>query len=382
MMHIGFLTPEYPHPRVGQAAGIGTSIGNLTLSLAQRGIQVSVFVYGQKEDAVFTENGIRVHLMANKRGRFGWYFNRKRIGRYVQSAVDSDKIDVIEAPDWTGITAFMKFSVPLVLRFHGTDAYFCKLDGRRQKLKNFLFEKWAIRHADAFISPTDFASGLTKEIFGLQKEVRTIPNGISLSKFGNGNSDGYIEGKILYIGTLIRKKGVLELPLIMAKVLEKFPDAQLVLAGGDSPDQLSGGASTWEMIRNMAGSAVLDKISYVGKIPYADIEQLIQEAHVCVFPTFAETLGMVTIECMAMEKAVVSSDFGWVREIIDDGVNGFRVDPRDHGTFAGRITSLLSDRDLNKRLGKAAREKTAQKFEIETVTDQNIAFYQKLLKRQ
>ena len=74
----------------------------------------------------------------------------------------------------------MRFSVPLVIRFHGSDAYFCKLDNRKQKLKNYLFEKNAINSAKAYIAPTSYAGNETGKIFNLKDDkIKTIHYGLT-----------------------------------------------------------------------------------------------------------------------------------------------------------------------------------------------------------
>ena len=62
-MHIAFLTPEYPHPKVENASGIGTTILNLANALIQEGISISIFVYGQNKSEVFIENNIKCHTL-------------------------------------------------------------------------------------------------------------------------------------------------------------------------------------------------------------------------------------------------------------------------------------------------------------------------------
>ena len=57
-MHIAFLTPEYPHPKIQHSAGLGTSIKNLVAALVRKDVKVTVFVYGQPKAEVFEENGI------------------------------------------------------------------------------------------------------------------------------------------------------------------------------------------------------------------------------------------------------------------------------------------------------------------------------------
>lgn len=380
MMHIAFITPEYPHAKANHSAGIGSSVRNLAVALVNEGLAVTVFVYGQKNSEVLHENGVRVHLIADKKYTFGkWFFYRKHLQRYIKQVVASDQINLIEAADWTGITAFMKFSVPLVIRFHGSDTYFCHLENRKQKRKNFWFEKSAIKKAQAYAAPTKFAGALSAELFGLdQEKVVTLHNGIELDAFTNSVTHPQ-KNKLLYLGTLIRKKGVLELPGIVNELRKQHPDAQLVLIGADSKDSMTGAASTWQLMQQEITQEDRNNISYLGKVPYSEVRRHIEQAHVCVFPTLAETLGMVTIESMAMEKPVVSSNMGWVRELIEDGVSGFLVDPTNHKEFASKIGQLLSDEKFSLEMGRMARTRAEKLFDIRKIAKHNIEFYQSVL---
>ena len=83
-MHIGFITPEYPHPEVQKAAGMGTSIRNLVHALVAKGVQVTLFVYVQQESKVFQEEGVSFHLIAHKKyTALGWFYYRKYLQRYI-----------------------------------------------------------------------------------------------------------------------------------------------------------------------------------------------------------------------------------------------------------------------------------------------------------
>src|SRR5690606_6879438 len=131
-MHIGFLTPEYPHPESTSSGGLGTSIKNLATSLSAKNIKVSVFVYGQQKDIKFEENRIAFYFIKQKKYKFlGWYLYRKHLQFYLNEYIKREGIDLLEAPDWTGITAFIKITCPLVIRMNGSDAYFCYLEGRK-----------------------------------------------------------------------------------------------------------------------------------------------------------------------------------------------------------------------------------------------------------
>ncbi len=382
---VGLITSEYPHPKVKHAAGIATSIKNLAVTLVKKGVSVIVFVYHQDVDEVVIAEGVEIHLIKSETYTFfGWYLYRKHLNKYINAVVKAKSIDILEVPDWTGITAFMKFKVPLVMRFHGSDAYFCKLDNRKQKFKNYWFEKSALKSATAFIAPTSYAGEETSKIFGLDvNKVKTIHYGLELKNFVNESPDSFNKNTILYIGTIIRKKGVLELAQIFNKVVETNPNAELVLIGSDAPDLKTGSSSTYKLVEDIFSEQAKNQANYLGKVPYTKVQEHIRNAHVCTFPSFAETLGMVTIESMALQKPVVNTSIGWAQELIDDGVNGYLVHPSDINLYAEKISKLLNDKEFDKELclkiGREARLKIESTFDINKIADINIEYYKSII---
>ncbi|QYS90109.1 glycosyltransferase family 4 protein [Flavobacterium davisii] len=361
--------------------GLGTSIQNLVLALIAKEVKVTIFIYGQPKFEVFQENGIVFHLIYDKKYPFGkWFFYRRYIQKYINKVIQSEKIDLIEAPDWTGITAFMRFKSPLVIRFHGSDTYFCHVEKRKQKIKNRLFETLAIRKANGYIAPTKYAGEISAKLFGLhKKKIKTIHYGLDLTQFNNKHPERFDKGLLLYIGTIIRKKGVFELPGIFHRVRKEFPEVKLILIGNDSGDITTGNKSTWELVQQQFHENDLKQVFYLGKMPYTEVQNYIQKANVCIFPTYAETLGMVTIESMAMQKAVVNSNIGWAQELMEDGKSGFLVYPSHHEEYANRIITLLHDEVLCKSIGNEAFQFVSNHFDIQHVVDLNIQFYKDLL---
>ena len=198
-MHLGFLTPEYPHEKLGHSAGLGTSIKNMVGALVKNEVKATIFVYGQQIDEIFKDGDVVVHSIKKRKYKIGgWYLHRKFIQRYVNKVVLLKKINAIEAPDWTGITAFMKFKCPLVIRFNGSDSYFCKIEGRKQKKKNFYFEKLALQGADYLLSVSEFTAQETRKIFDLKKEIQVIPNSIDINVFAPDESIKVEPFKMLY----------------------------------------------------------------------------------------------------------------------------------------------------------------------------------------
>ncbi|MFV5692425.1 glycosyltransferase family 4 protein [Flavobacterium sp. LT1R49] len=385
-MKIAFLTPEYPHPKIGASGGIGTSIKNLASSLLQQGCTVRVLVYGQKEEGIFYDNGICIQQIKNvKLKGFSWFLTRKKLQKIINTLHQEKEIDLVEAPDWTGITSFISpKKCPIVIRLNGSDTYFCHLDQRPVKWINKFHEKRALQKADALLSVSQFTADITNSIFGLEKKFTIIPNCIDTDLFNNtiysgdssfSNSLPLGEDTILYFGSLIRKKGLLELPLIFNEVVKIKSNATLVLVGRDVADILSGTDSTWHMMQKLFTDQARANVIYLGSVPYEIIKKQINAATVCVFPTFAEALPVSWIEAMAMQKAIVASNIGWAKEVVDDGINGFLVHPTDHIVYANKIINLLENKELQKEFGVKAREKVVQKFSMEIVAQQSLSFY-------
>lgn len=382
VMKIAFLTPEYPHSRTGNSGGIGTSIKNLAKGLLEEGCQVRVLIYGQKEESVFEDDGIVIQQIKNVKVKgLSWFFTRKKIEKIINQLHAEKKIDLVEAPDWTGITSFIKpNNCPIVIKLHGSDTYFCNLDKRPVKWKNKFHEKRALQKADALLSVSQFTAEETNRVFGLQKQFTVIPNSIDVASFETNTTVSEVPDTVLYFGSLIRKKGLLELPFIFNELTQLNPKTKLVLLGKDVPDIISGSSSTWKMMQTLFSEKALANVSYLGSVPYQDIQKYISEASVCIFPSFAEALPVSWIEAMAMQKAIVASDIGWATDVIDDGINGFLVNPKNHEEYASKINRLLSDPKLRQGFGVLAREKVIQKFSVSVVAQQSVVFYKSIIK--
>lgn len=378
-MKIAFLTPEYPSPRFSASGGIGTSIFNLTNEFVKVGHIVYILVYGQDNDEVFEENGIVFYKIRNVKFKgISRFLSQKKIEKIINELHKEGKIDLVETPDW-GMTSFIKVTCPIVVRLHGTDTYFCHLDGRPVKKINKFHEKKTLTNADAIISVSKYIGDLTNTIFNLRKDFVIIPNGVNAEDFSSGDHNGLHDRTILYFGTLIRKKGMLELPLIFNKVIEKNNNAQLVLIGRDCPDTISGSDSTWQMMQSLFSKEALKNVIYLGAVNYDQIKNYINKATLCVFPSFAEALPVSWLEAMALQKPIVASNIGWSKEVIEDGISGFLAHPKDHILFANRILEFLEDKQLCEKMGIQARKRIELKFDSKVVMLQNIAFYNKIL---
>ncbi|MDT0643032.1 glycosyltransferase family 4 protein [Zunongwangia sp. F363] len=379
-MHLAFLTPEYPHAASTTSGGLGTSIKNLTQELVLKGVEVSIIIYGQKRNQTFTEGNIHFYLVKQKNYKFGgWYFYRKFLQNFLNRLAEKEKIDLIEAADWTGITAFMNIKKPLVLRLHGSDTYFCTLEGRKQKWKNRWFERNALKNADRIISVSEFAGKKTMQLFGINTGFKVIPNAVNLKKF-TAEDENIDPDQLLYFGSLLRKKGVLELASIFNSVVEKRPSTTLTVLGKDVKDAREN-TSTLELYRNLLSAKAIKNFTYLGEMQYEQVKFQLAKAAVIVLPSFAEAFPMTWLEAMAMGKALVTSNIGWAPEIMINGKTGFTEHPEDHDNYATKILKLLGNPDLRREMGVNARKKVCHEFSSEIIASKNISFYESVLKQ-
>jgi glycosyltransferase involved in cell wall biosynthesis len=379
-MHIGFLTPEYPGTKTGMSGGLGTSIYNLAHALIKNGHAVSVFVYGQREDEQYTESGITFYRIKNIRFKgLSWWLSRKKVERVINTAIQQTQIEILEVPDWTGFSAWMKVHCPVVMRLNGSDTYFCTIENRPVKWWNRLQEKTAYRQANKIIAVSDYTGKKTNDVFGLSRSYTVIPNSIDASAFHTGRNTSTDKPVILYFGTLIRKKGVLDIPHIFNRVIQEIPEACLILAGTDARDIQTGSSSTWALMKPLFTEQALSHTEYLGKKPYSEIQALIEQAHVCIFPSYAEALPVSWLEAMAMQKAIVASDIGWAHEMMRHNKEALICHPSHHDTFAVNIIKLLQDESLRNELGQNARKRVEGQFDNAVVVKQNCDFYTSII---
>ena len=334
-MHIGFITPEYPHANFkGSIGGIGTFTQNLAKQLVRLNHKVTVFVHSQPKELVLEEHSITIHFVKLKAAKgITWLTNRRYFNHYVNKVIKEQNIEVIEAPEWTGFTAFMKFNCSLVIRLHGSDTYFCHLENRKVKAKNNFFEKKALQGANVIVGVSEFVSNKTRELFGLTKEIITIHNTIDTNEFVPNHKNIQFKS-LLYFGTIIRKKGVLEIAKAFNKIVEKDKEVQLYLLGRDNRDVFTG-ESTLAMFKELLSIEAQDNFKYMNAVPYTDLKQIICDSDVVLLPSFAEAFPMTWLEAMALEKKLITSNIGWANELMIDKKTGYIVNPKNINLFSG-----------------------------------------------
>jgi starch synthase len=148
------------------------------------------------------------------------------------------------------------------------------------------------------------------------------------------------------------------------------PGVRLVLCAG-SPDTPEIEAEVRD------GVAALDNVEWIEEmIPKAEVIDLLSAATVFVCPSVYEPLGIVNLEAMACETAVVASAVGGIVEVVLDGETGLLVPPSDPAALAEAVNALVRDPARAAAMGRAGRERAVAAFDWSAIARQTAAVYE------
>jgi starch synthase len=185
---------------------------------------------------------------------------------------------------------------------------------------------------------------------------------------------------VTFVGRITRQKGV---PHLLRAGLQLDPSVQLVLLAG-AADTVDLKAETDAAIAVLKNSR--DGVFVVSEMmPRPEVRQVLTHALAFVCPSVYEPLGIVNLEAMACQTAVVASAVGGIPEVVDDGVTGtlVRYDENDPIAFerdlAAAINELVADPAKADAMGKAGRERAVSQFGWDAVAERTVELYRSLL---
>ena len=162
------------------------------------------------------------------------------------------------------------------------------------------------------------------------------------------------------VGRFSPGKGQRELLEAFALLRTEFPDLQLLLVGGTLATEGAEEPLVTELERDIAQRQLGGAVHFSGF--RRDTARMLQAMDVVVIPSHNEAFGLTVIEAMAAGKPIVGATTGAVPEVL--GGVGLLADPFQPQVIAGQIKVLLRDPELSERLGKLARERAEQEFDM------------------
>jgi alpha-maltose-1-phosphate synthase len=401
-----FLSNEYPPTIYG---GAGVHVDYLSRELAKL-MDVEVRCYGEEHREA------RLDLPRLKATGYGvdtssWKAPKPlhsifaALQRGVDWCADGCDADVVHLHTWythfAGIAAKLNYGIPMVLTTHSLEPL--RPWKREQLGGGYDFSCWiertAVEMADAVIAVSKEAREDVLRLFDVpQEKVHVIYNGIDLDEYQPVSTTGALEkygvdpGKpyVLFVGRITRQKGIIHL---VRAIEHMAPDFQVVLCAG-APD-------TPEIGEEMQQAVAVVQQKRPGIVWIRQMvstpEKIELYSHAAVFccPSIYEPFGIINLEAMACETAVVASAVGGIKEVVVPGETGYLVpleqmnespfeatDPEGFARdLAGRVNEVMADKTLSTRMGKAGRKRAEDIFSWRAIAQQTHALYKSLIEQ-
>ncbi|HET7727926.1 MAG TPA: glycogen synthase [Candidatus Limnocylindrales bacterium] len=397
------LTNEYPPNVYG---GAGVHVEYLARELA-RLIEVDVRAFGDQDvaDAALRARGVQVPIDLARvpdtlRPVFGAF---ARNLAWLAEPVDAD---VVHCHTWYshlgGIVAKLAYGIPLVITTHSLEPL---RPWKREQLgggydASAWVERTAIELADAVIAVSRETREDVLRLFRVEQErVHVIHNGIDTDEYRpQQGTDALVRYSVdpavpyvLFVGRITRQKGIIHLVRALRHL---DPEVQVVLAAG-APD-------TKEIAAEME-AAVADarrahpRLVWIAEmVDKPSVRQLYSHAAVFCCPSVYEPFGIINLEAMACETAVVASAVGGIPEVVVDGETGLLVpfesaggtsfEPRDPGAFerglADGIMTLMRDPARREAMARAGRTRAVEHFSWSSIAARTVELYRSLEPRR
>lgn len=356
-MRVMFWSSVFP-PSIG---GVQTMASSLLLALRERGHEFLVITQRDTPDLPVEDQyeGIAVHRLpvAAIRTDVDRLMKARREVVRLKCEFDPDLFHTaaLSANDFFHLTTLTAHPAPWLVSLLGAWPRSC----------DSFFHK-ALTHADWVVACSaatlrlgcDLAPEISSRSSIIYNAQEPIP--VRLRPLG------FDPPVLLCLGRLSREKGVDVALAAFAHVLERFPEARLVIAGdGPERDALERQAEELSM-----GGAV----QFLGWVPPNDVPALINAASVVLLPSREDAFPLVGLQAALMGRPTAASCVGGIPEMIVDRETGLLVEREDPRALAGAVESLLERPDEARRMGEAARRRAREVFSF----DKHVGAYDEL----
>lgn len=380
-MHLCYLTNEYPKP--GQShGGIGSFLKVICPALVRAGNQVSIINGTSGQRKIVQQDGVTIiYTPFSRKKGFAWWYNYSAVDKEIAELHKNSPIDVVEGSEMSFAFTKKINDIVYIIRMHGGHHFFAEGEQRKLNKWKAFQEKRSFKIADGFIGVSHYVVNHTKKLLQIgDRPTRVIMIPIDLNLFSGADFKFSKAFNLIFVGTLVEKKGIRQLILALEKVISKFPEVKLQVYGRDWVD--SKGNSYLKKLKENIPQILEKHVVFHGSVDQKDLPEIYKEAHLCIFPSHIETLGLVAPEAMAMQRAVLYSKTGPGPEVIEDGKSGWLCDPHDPVDIAGKIIEILSDDHELKKRATTGMLKVRNQFNLDLILDQNIAFYREVIDKK
>lgn len=360
-------------PSIGGSGMVATRLG---LELANRSDYEVHMLFYKKPFLLENQEILPANLIFHQIERSG-YALFKDIGApfTIHSAssmariVKSEQIDIIHShyaiPH--AVSAYLANQmnpVKTVVTTHGSDTHTL---GKHVSYQSTI--SLALRNSDIVTSVSDFLARESEVVFGLDEgSVRVIYDFINTEIFNPID----FNDKELSIVQASNFRSVKRIPMlieIFSKINEDFPDWELKLVG-DGPELTTSVRITREM-------NLQNQVKFLGI--RADIPDIFSRSSILISASEIESFGLTIAEAMSCGTPVIAPRVGGIPEVVNDGITGLLYDSSDMEDAVDKLSRMMADHELRKRMGINSREQIKNKFSVQKIVSQYDKLYSELL---
>ena len=396
-----FYTREFPPYVYG---GAGVHVEYLAAELAKL-IEIEVRCFGDQNDQ---SNNLTVKGFPFENPAFDAADDKlksvfKTLSTCLQMNADAIDADVVHCHTWyahfAGIVAKLCYGTPLIITTHSLEPlrpWKREQLGRGYDASSWI-EKTAIEMADALIAVSEETKEDVLKHFDVdESKVHVIYNGINLQQYittsKTSTLDEYGVDKtkpyVLFVGRITRQKGIIHLVNAINYI---DPDTQIVLCAG-APDTPEIGKEMEDAVNEVKKTR--DNVIWIDKmVTKEEIIQLYSHADVFCCPSIYEPFGIINIEAMACDTAVVASAVGGIKEVVVHGETGLLIpleqqkeapfEPIDPDKFsrdlANGVNQVIGDKALRETMAKNGRQRVEDYFDWIAIAKQVEELYKSLI---
>ena len=367
-------TSPLEQPGAGDAGGLNVYVRQVAEAMTARRVYTDVYTRRTSPDEPDVREvlpGVRVFSIDAGPPR---PVHKDRLRRLVRRFVDGVEAratldgpyDLVHAHYWlsaiAGAELKQRWGVPLLVSFHSLERSKGESEAIPAAASRIRGERRVVRAADRLIAGSEAERDHLVELYGADPErVAVVPLGVdhevfhprgreaARKRFGFGDAP-----TVVFVGRLQPLKGPDVAVSALGRLSRIVPDAQLVIAGGDSPRGHTG--ETMRLVLAARRLGVVRRVTFLDPLPHRDLADLYRAADAVVIPSASETFGLVALEAAACGAPVVATAVGGLRRLVRDGQTGYLVPRRDPAAFAAALSRVITDPAARDRLGANAVE--------------------------
>lgn len=226
-----------------------------------------------------------------------------------------------------------------------------------------------------FQNKEDYQMFLDKGVVAPKQCLFIKGSGVNLQEYSYTPESQVSPLRVIFTARMVKEKGVLTLIEAAELLRPRFEGKVEFLLCGDLSNNPKGIKK--EELESLCDGKYIKWLGY-----RTDIPQLLQSSHIVAFPSYyREGVPRSLIEACAVGRPIITCRSIGCKDVVDDGVNGYLINPKDSSALASRLEHLLEDQSLRITMGCAGREKAEREFDIHQVEKDHLECYNSLINK-